>query len=122
MMHYLPLLGLALVLKVSVVALFGGPRRVWAFAKDFVTIGEDHWTWTTRTGEWFEDAEVEAIEQGELVLKHRYGQVRLAIDRLSEKSRHLLTQTGIWADYLASVPTEGRITPFVLQPMSAEAA
>jgi len=121
-MHYLPLLGLLIVLKVAVVFMLGGPRRVWSFAKDCVTIGEDHWTWTTRTGEWFEDAEVEAIEQGELVLKHRYGMVRVAIDRLSEKSRHLLHQTGKWADYLASVPTEGKITPFVLEPVTAEAA
>lgn len=121
-MHYLPFLVFVGVFKSAVVCAFGGPRRVYVFIKDCLTIGEDHWTWTTRSGEWFEDAEVEAIEQGELVLKHRYGVVRVAIDRLSERSRHLLVQSAKWADYLASVPTAGKITPFTLEPMSVEAA
>jgi hypothetical protein len=102
MMHYLPLAVFLFTLKLSLICAFGGPRNLFAFIKDLLTVGEDHWTWTTRAGEWYEDGEIEAIEEGELVLKHRYGVARLAIDRLSERSRHLLVQTEKWADYLAS--------------------
>jgi hypothetical protein len=105
MMHYLPLAVFFFTIKASLICAFGGPRNFFSFIKDCLTVGDDHWTWTTRAGEWYEDGEVEAIEEGELVLKHRYGVVRLAIDRLSEKSRHLLVQTQVWADYLASTST-----------------
>lgn len=121
-MHYLPVLVFASVFKISLICALGGPRQAWAFAKDFFTIGEDHWTWTTQAGEWYEDAEIEAIDQGELVLKHRYGIARLAIDVLSEQSRRLLVQTQAWADYLASIPAEKKITPFRLEPVAIEAA
>jgi hypothetical protein len=121
-MHYLPALVFLVVFKMALLWAFGGPFRLWAFAKDFVTIGEDYWTWTTRSGDWFEDAEIETIEQGEVVLKHRYGVDRLAIDILSDSSRRLLVQTEKWADYIGSVPTEGKITPFTLEPMAIEAA
>jgi hypothetical protein len=100
-MHYLPLVVFLLTLKLSLICALGGPRNLFAFIKDCLTVGEDYWTWTTRAGECFEDAEVEAIEEGELVLKHRYGVVRLAIDRLSEKSRYLLFRTQKWADHVA---------------------
>jgi hypothetical protein len=99
------------MIKLSLICALGGPRKAWEFLKDCLTIGEDHWTWTTRTGEWFEDAEIEAIEQGELVLKHRYGVVRLAIEALSEKSRHILYTTQKWADHLASVATDNNPLP-----------
>ena len=99
-MHYLPLIVFLLTLKLSLICALGGPRNLLAFVKDCLTVGEDYWTWTTRAGECFEDAEVEAIEDGELVLKHRYGVVRLAIDRLSEKSRYLLFRTQKWADHV----------------------
>jgi hypothetical protein len=121
-MHYLPVLVFLSVFKLSLICALGGPRQTWAFAKDFFTIGEDHWTWTTQSGEWYEDAEIEAIEQGELVLKHRYGIARLAIDLLSEQSRRLLVQTQVWADYVASVPMEDKITPFTLESLAIEAA
>ena len=49
-MHYLPLLVFVGTLKLALLWAFGGPRRVWAFAKDFVVIGEDHWTYTTDSG------------------------------------------------------------------------
>jgi hypothetical protein len=122
MLHFLPLAVFLLTLKLSLVCAFGGPRNLFAFLKDCVTIGEDHWTWTTRAGEWYEDAEIEGIEQGELVLKHRYGVVRLAIDRLSEKSRHLLVHTQKWADYLASISTEATLTAFSVEPSSTAQA
>ncbi len=102
MMHFLPLAVFLFTVKASLICAFGGPRHVFAFIKDILTVGEDHWTWTTRAGEWYEDGEIEAIEEGELVLKHRHGVVRLAIDRLSERSRSLLVRTQKWADYLAS--------------------
>jgi hypothetical protein len=121
-MHYLPLLVFIGTIKASLLWALGGPRKVWAFAKDCLTIGEDHWTWTTRTGEWFEDAEIEIIERGELVLRHRYGVVRLAIGRLSAKSSHILMQTQKWADYISSAPAPGKITAFTLEPMAVEAA
>jgi hypothetical protein len=121
-MHYLPVLVFFGMIKFSLICAFGGPRKVWDFAKDCMTVGEDHWTWTTCSGEWFEDAEIEAIEEGELVLRHRYGIVRLAIDRLSEQSRHLLLQTEKWAEYISSVPTAGKITPFRLEHAECEAA
>jgi hypothetical protein len=122
MEHILPVAVFLLTLKLSLIWAFGGPRNLFAFLKDCVTVGEDHWTWTTRAGEWFEDAEIEAIEKDELVLKHRYGVVRLAIDRLSEKSRHLLVHTQKWADYLASVSTEGTIIAFSAEPSSTAQA
>ncbi len=112
MMHYVPLAVFLFTLKLSLICAFGGPRNLLAFIKDLLTVGEDHWTWTTRAGEWYEDGEVEAIEEGEVILKHRYGVVRLAIDRLSEKSRHLLVQTQKWADYLASTSAAEEIPDY----------
>src|ERR1700760_2524911 len=112
-MHYLPALVFFAVIKISVVWAFGGPRKFLAFAKDCLTVCDDHWTWITSSGECFEDAEIAGIEEGDVILNHRYGTARLAIERLSEQSRHILLQTQKWADYVASVPTEGKITPFV---------
>jgi hypothetical protein len=123
MMHFLPIAVFLFTLKMSLVCAFGGPRNLFRFIKDCVTVGDDHWTWTTRAGEWYEDGEIEAIEAGELVLKHRYGVVRLAIDRLSEKSRHLLVHTQKWADYLSSISSEHKINAFSAgQPTTAHAA
>ena len=120
-MHFLPLLVFCSLVKISLICAVGGPRRAYLFVKDCLSVGEDYWTWTTRTGEWFEDAEIETIEQGELVLRHRYGVVRLAIDCLSEKSRQLLFHTQKWADYLSSLPAEAtNIMPFPMT--SAQAA
>ena len=121
-MHYLPVLVFVVVLNLALLWAFRGPRRLWAFAKDFVTVGEDHWTFTTDSGEWFEDAEIETIEQGELVLRHRYGVVRLALDKLTAQSRRLVIQTQKWADYAASVPVSDKVTPFTLEPFAIEAA
>ncbi len=100
-MHFLPLLVFAAVLKIALLCAFGGPRRLLRFVIDCVSVTEDHWTWTTQTGEWFEDAEIEAIGEGELILKHRHGIVHLAVDALSEKSRDVLYHTEKWAEYLA---------------------
>jgi hypothetical protein len=122
LMHYLPVLVFVVILKMSLLWAFGGPRRVWAFAKDFVTIGEDHWTYMTTSGEWFEDAEIEAVQHGEVVLKHRHGVVRLAFETLSEQSRRLVIQTEKWADYAESVPVADKVTPFTLEPFAIEAA
>ena len=101
-MHYLPILAFVFMLKCSLICVLGGPRKSWAFARDLLTIGDDYWTWTTRTGEWFEDVEIERIEADELVLKHKFGVARLAIDRLSEKSRYVLFRTQKWADYVVA--------------------
>jgi hypothetical protein len=120
-MHYLPVLLSLLIVKFSVVLAFG-PRRLWEFAKDFVTIGEDHWSWTTCSGDLFEDAELELIEDGELVLRHRYGVVRLAIAELTAHSRRLLASTQMWANYAASVAPEAEVTPFVLESYAVKAA
>jgi hypothetical protein len=102
MMHYLPVVIFCFILKCSFVFALGGPRKSLAFIKDLLIVGEDYWTWTTRTGEAFEDVEIEQIEADALVLKHRYGIARLAIDRLSEKSRYVLFHTQKWADHLAA--------------------
>jgi hypothetical protein len=102
MLHYLPLAIGCFILKCLLVCACGGPRKSLAFLKDLLVVGEDYWTWTTRSGEAFEDVEIEQIQADELVLKHRYGIARLAIDRLSEKSRHVLIHTQKWADHLAA--------------------
>lgn len=102
MLHYLPIVVFFFTIKFSVIYALGGPRKARAFFKDMLTIGEDYWTWTTRTGEWFEDVEIEQIEADELVLKHKFGVARLAVDRLSERSRYVLFHTQKWADYVAS--------------------
>ena len=120
-MHYLPVLLSMLIVKLLLVFALG-PRRLWAFAKDFVTIGEDHWSWTTCSGDLFEDAEIELIEHGELVLRHRHGVVRLAIAELTGPSRRLLARTEKWANYAASAPAEGDIPAFSLHAFAAEAA
>jgi hypothetical protein len=97
-------------------------QNIAAFAKDFVTIGEDQWTWTTRCGEWYEEVEIEKIEAEEVVLQHRYGLCRLAINRLSEDSRRLLFNTQKWHDHLSAGPTEGKVTPIAAATSQAEAA
>jgi hypothetical protein len=109
MLHYLPIVVLLFVFKSSLVCALGGPRKSWVFLKDLLTIGDDYWTWTTRTGEWFEDVEIEQIEADELVIKHKFGVARLTIDRLSEKSRYILFRTQKWADHVAS---RAKIEPF----------
>ncbi len=121
-MHYLPLLMFVIVVKAFLLRALGGPRGVVAFVQDFFVVGEDHWTYTTDTGEWFEDAEIEAIERGEIVLKHRHGVARLAFDALTEDSRRLVTQTEKWADYAATVPVAEKVTAFTLDPIAIEAA
>jgi hypothetical protein len=113
-MHFLPILVFVSLVKASAVCAFGGPRRCFRFLLDCVTVSEDHWTWTTRTGEWFEDAEIEAIGEGELLLKHRHGMVHLAIDALSEKSRHLLYHTEKWGEYLGELSEQGKEAEFSL--------
>jgi hypothetical protein len=102
MLHYLPIVIFFFVIKCSLICALGGPRKSWAFVKDLLTIGDDYWTWTTRSGEWFEDVEIEQIEADELVLRHKFGVARLAIDLLSEKSRYVLFHTQKWADYIAA--------------------
>jgi hypothetical protein len=111
-MHFLPVVACLSILKISLIWACGGPTRFFRFLKDCVTVSEDNWTWTTQTGEWFEDAEIQGIQEGELVLKHRHGVVCLAVEALSEKSRELLYHTETWADHLASVPARNRITNF----------
>jgi hypothetical protein len=120
-MHFIPLLILASVLKVSLICAWGGPRRTYRFFLDCVTVTEDHWTWTTRTGEFFEDAEIEAIADGELILKHRYGIVHLAIDALSAKSRERLYHTEKWAEYLSELAAEGKLAEFPVNPRAQAA-
>jgi hypothetical protein len=105
-MHFLPLLIGAAVLKIALLWACGGPRRFLRFVIDCVSVTEDHWTWTTRTGDWFEGAEIEAIGEGELILKHRYGVVHVAVDALSDNSRDLLYRTEKWAEYLAESADE----------------
>ncbi|MCE0522950.1 MAG: hypothetical protein LV480_08565 [Methylacidiphilales bacterium] len=53
---------------------------------------EDQWTWTTLDGEFFEEVEVESIEEDEVVFRHKFGEARLPIARLSEDSRLKLEQ------------------------------
>jgi hypothetical protein len=121
MMHYLPIVIFLFTLKCSLVCALGGPRMSWAFVKDLLTVGEDYWTWTTRSGEWFEDVEIEQIEADELVLKHKFGVARLTIDRLSEHSRYVLFHTQKWADYVASCATNIEAFP-ASQEIAAQAA
>jgi hypothetical protein len=119
MMHYLPVAIFLIVFKCSLVCALGGPRKSWAFIRDLLTIGDDYWTWTTRSGEWFEDVEIERIEEDELVLRHKFGVVRLAVGRLSEKSRHVLFHTQKWADHVAAC---GKIEAFPARHRQSVAA
>jgi hypothetical protein len=109
-MHFLPVLLALTAIKAFFLLTLGGPRRTFQFVRDCVTVGEDHWTWTTRTGEWFEDAEIEAIADGELILRHRHGIVHLAINALSKASRDRLYATEAWSDYLVELAIEEGIT------------
>jgi hypothetical protein len=111
-MHNLPNLLLWSASFSGLIFLAAKKTQVAAFIKDFVTIGEDHWTWITRDGEWYEDAEIEDIRAGELVLKHRFGTCRVAIDNLTDKSRQLLFCTRIWNEHVAAGPAQGMIMPF----------
>jgi hypothetical protein len=118
-MNNLPLDGFMLLLSLAILLSLKGPR---SFFKDLVTIGEDYWTWTTCEGEWYEDGEVEKIEAGELVLKHKFGVCRLAIDCLSESSRQLLFRTSQWRDHVSAGPTAGKVTAFVTHSQAAAQA
>lgn len=109
-MHTLALDTLPLFLLVLA---FLGRKEARAFVKDFVTVGEDLWTWTTRTGELYEDVEVSGIEEGEVVIRHKLGISRLAIDELSDKSHELLSRTRKWQDHLSTEPADGRVTSFI---------
>lgn len=90
------------------------------FIKDFVTVGEDLWSWTTCTGELYEDVEVQEIAAGEVLIRHKFGTARLPISRLSESSRGLLLRTGHWQDYVSAGPVAGKVRAFA--PAHAEAA
>jgi hypothetical protein len=67
-----------------------------SFFKDFFTLGEDLWTWTTRTGELYEDVELLRIEADEVVIRHKFGECSLAINDLSRKTRERLSRTQAW--------------------------
>jgi hypothetical protein len=90
-----------------------GRKEVRSFVKDFTTIGEDLWTWTTLTGDLYEDVEVRNIEEGEVMIQHKLGTSRVAIDDLSDKSRELLARTRKWQDYVLGEPADGKITSFI---------
>jgi hypothetical protein len=115
MLHFLPILFTVCVLKCLLLCAFGGPRKFLSFLKDMLTVGEDLWTWTTRSGEAFEDVEIAEIEADELVLKHKFGVARLAIDHLSEKSRYILFHTQKWADYVSNRQTGMFESPSIQQ-------
>jgi hypothetical protein len=102
MLHFLPILIFVFMLKCSLLCACGGPRKFLSFVKDLLTVGEDYWTWTTRTGEVFEDAEIAQIETDEVLIKHRFGMARLVIEHLSERSRYILFRSQKWADHVAS--------------------
>jgi hypothetical protein len=108
-MHNLPFDALVLVSLVAIVAFL---RAFSGFFQDFFTVGEDYWTWTTKSGEVFEDAEVEKIESDEVTIRHRFGVAHIAIDQLSEASHELLEQTQAWSNHLAAEPAKGGIEPF----------
>jgi hypothetical protein len=118
-MHNLPFDLLLIVLLSAVVI---AEKSVRAFIKDLVTVGQDNWTWTTRSGEWFEDVEVEEIEAGEIVFTHRFGICRVAIDGLSEPSRQLLFRTRKWSEYVSSGPSRDKVSSFVAEISHAQAA
>jgi hypothetical protein len=105
-MHLLPILVFFSIVVASLLCAFGGPARLLRFIRDCVSVSEDHWTWTTRSGEWFEEVEIEMVDENSLVLKHRHGVVHLAIEALSEKSRHVLYHTEKWAEHLAESADE----------------
>jgi hypothetical protein len=114
-MHNLPLDGL--LLACLFFAIFIARKEARVFFKDLVSVGDDRWTWTTRTGDLYEDVEIEKIEAEELVLKHKFGVSRLAINALSEKSRQLLLRTSQWRHHASSAPAYGKITPFAAEPV-----
>jgi hypothetical protein len=122
-MHNLPIVTLLTgFLALLLLAVLRTPPSVRSFLKDLVTVGEDQWTWTTRTGQGFEEVELKKIEADEVVLQHRFGVCRLAIEQLTEDSRRLLSRTPQWREHLFSVPARNKIAPFVREPSHAALA
>jgi hypothetical protein len=111
---------LLLLATVAILFLFNS-KPVQSFLKDFLTVGEDLWTWTTSTGEWYEDVELEDIHAGEVVIRHKFGTSRVAIDRLSAKSHQLLFRTEKWREHVSAGPAAGKIASFI-SSAHAEAA
>jgi len=112
-MHNLPFIGLLLA---GLILVTFCAWRNWDFLKDFLTIGEDQWTWTTKTGDIYEDAEIAQIEVDEILLQHRLGAARVPIASLSTDTRRLLLCSPQWNQHVSSAPAQGKITTFAVKP------
>jgi hypothetical protein len=116
LMHNLPLFGLIFVFLVSVLWL--ASKGVRSFLGDFFSVLDDRWTWTTLSGDLYEDAEIEAIEDDLLVLRHRFGMAHVPLEELSDASRQLLLRTPQWRHHIGT-STQGGATPFIEEPVHA---
>jgi hypothetical protein len=114
-MHNLPFIGLLLACLSLVIFVSKSWR---SFLTDLVSVAEDQWTWTTVSGEVYEDAEVVGIEVDEVVLRHRHGVSALSIDSLSIKTRDLLFRTPQWHAHVSAAPVQGKITTFSVEPLA----
>jgi hypothetical protein len=117
-MHTL-LLNAMLVLDVAIVA-FLCRKEISAFLTDFLTVGEDLWTYTTTSGEIYEEVELQRVTDDKIVIRHRYGVSCLALDDLSEKTRDLLSRTQLWREHISAGPAGEKISTF--PAVHAEAA
>jgi hypothetical protein len=68
--------------------------------RDFVSVVEDQWSWITRSGDFYEDVEVDKILDKEVIIQHRFGSARLLISSLSEESLKRLHRTLVWNNYI----------------------
>jgi hypothetical protein len=114
-MHNLPLEGLLLACLFLIA--FATRKAIRSFLKDLFSVVEDRWTWTTQSGEIYEDAEIERIDRGDLVLKHDLGTSRLPIASLSDESHELLLRTPHWGRRTSSASE--KVTSFESKPMHA---
>jgi hypothetical protein len=114
-MHNLPLEGLLLACLFLVA--FATRKAARSFLKDLFSVVEDRWTWTTQSGEIYEDAEIELIDRGDLVLKHALGISRLPITSLSDESHELLLRTPHWRRRTSPAPE--KVASFEPAPMHA---
>jgi hypothetical protein len=68
----------------------GFMRKFFGKLKEAFAPMEDQWTWTTQDGKMFEDVDVETVQNGDVIFRHKFGKTRLPIATLSEDSRKTL--------------------------------
>ncbi len=107
------------------------PKGFLGKLREALTPIEDQWTFTTESGETFEEVDVLAVEGEEVVFRHRFGEVRMPIAQLNEDSRHRLAQgfrpadpsskpatAAQPGDVAPAPPGSGAAKPILFQPPS----